>query len=126
MTRSISSSLAALFALFIISPAAHAWSQQDTIWETAYLAAHVADWGQTRDIAKQCASSGNYKESNTLLGECPSGDAVNAYFLGTALLHAGAAHMLPRKYRRMFQVGTLGMQLNVINSNKQIGLKVSF
>jgi len=126
MTNKSTQLFAAILAFMLFTPAANAWTKQDTMWETAYLTAHVADWGQTRDIAKHCSSTGKYQESNALLGECPSAQMVNAYFVGTALLHTGVAHMLPRKYRRMFQVGTLGMQLNVINSNKQIGLKVSF
>jgi len=118
--------ITALITFFLLTPAAHAWTQEDTMWQSAYLAAHLADWGQTRDIADQCATTGQYKESNAFLGECPSAQMVNAYFVGTALLHTGIAHALPRKYRRMFQVGTLGMQLNVVNSNKEIGLKISF
>ena len=113
-------------ALITLAPAANAWTKEDTAWQSAYLAAHMADWGQTLDIASHCATTGQYRESNAILGDCPSAQMVNAYFLSTALLHTGISHALPRKYRRMFQVGTLGMQLNVVNSNQQIGLKVSF
>jgi len=107
------------------APSAHAWTDKDTFWETLYLSAHVADWGQTRDIAAQC-SEGYYYETNPVLGKCPTAQWVNTYFLGTALLHASVAQMLPSKYRRLFQVGTLGMELNYINSNASIGLRVNF
>ncbi|MDH5301143.1 MAG: hypothetical protein OEW58_07260 [Gammaproteobacteria bacterium] len=108
-----------------MSPA-QAWSTQDSMWQGAYLTAHVADWGQTRDISVHCNSGGSYSETNLLLGRCPSLAEVNSYFLGTAILHTGAAYLIPHKYRRAFQLSTLGMQLNFVNNNKQIGLKFNF
>lgn len=104
---------------------ANAWSKKDTYWEAAYLATHLADWGQTLDIASQCGS-GNYYETNPVMGKCPSAQTVNAYFIGTALLHYGAAKMLPPKYRRMFQTGTMAMELSYITNNASIGLNVKF
>ncbi|MDH5232257.1 MAG: hypothetical protein OEZ58_20790 [Gammaproteobacteria bacterium] len=115
--------LVALFLLFPLN--ANAWSEKDTLWEGAYLLAHVADWGQTRDIALQC-SQGLYYEMNPVIGRCPNVHWVNTYFLGTALLHIGVANLLPQKYRRMFQAGTLGMELNFVNNNSNIGLTIKF
>lgn len=109
----------------LLTGTANAWSKKDTYWEAAYLATHLADWGQTLDIASQC-QSGAYYETNPVMGKCPSAQTVNAYFLGTALLHYGAAKMLPRKYRRMFQAGTMGMQLSYITNNASIGLNIKF
>ncbi|MDH5377389.1 MAG: hypothetical protein OEX00_03600 [Gammaproteobacteria bacterium] len=116
-----------LFSLLLVLSSANvwAWTEKDTWWETAYMSAHIADWGQTRDIAAQC-DAGPYYETNPVLGRCPSTSRVNSYFLGTALLHVGVSHILPGKVRRIFQVGTLGMQLNFVSSNAQIGLKVNF
>ena len=111
--------------LFFLSPAANAWSKKDTYWEVAYLTTHLADWGQTLDIASKC-SSGEYYETNPVMGKCPSAQTVNAYFVGTALLHYGVAHMLKPKYRRMFQAGTIGMELSYIANNASIGLNVNF
>ena len=103
----------------------NAWSKKDTYWEAAYMATHLADWGQTLDIASQC-ESGAYYETNPVMGKCPSAQTVNAYFIGTALLHYGVAKALPRKYRRMFQAGTIGMELSYITNNASIGLNVKF
>ena len=111
--------------LIFMSNASLAWSEKDTIWQTAYLATHIADWGQTRDIAGQC-ESGGYYETNPVIGRCPSKNWVNTYFFTTALLHTGIAHMLPSKYRRWFQAGTLGMQLSYITNNARIGLSIEF
>lgn len=101
------------------------WDWSDTAVESMYFAAHITDWGQTRDIARQCGE-GLYAETNPIIGRCPSIGRVNTYFFATALLHAGIATILPKKYRRMFQVGTLGMQIGYISNNANIGLKVSF
>lgn len=109
----------------VFSSSSFAWSDKDTAWELVYLSAHVADWGQTRDIASQC-ESGAYYETNPVLGKCPTVNWVNSYFIGTALLHAGAANVLPPKYRRMFQLGTLGMEMNYIANNASIGLRINF
>ena len=112
--------------LFLVpGSSALAWNEKDTYWEMAYLAAHVADWGQTRDIASHCGA-GLYYETNPVLGRCPSTAWVNTYFIGTALLHMGVANALPTKYRRLFQGGTLAMELNYVNSNAKIGLQVNF
>ncbi len=114
-----------IFLFIFMSNTSFAWSEKDSIWQTAYLATHIADWGQTRDIASQC-ESGGYYETNPVIGRCPSKDWVNTYFFTTALLHTGIARLLPSKYRRMFQVGTLGMELSYIANNARIGLSVEF
>lgn len=118
--------LTAIAITFAFTTNAQAWTDEDTMWETAYLAAHITDWGQTRDISAHCSTTGKYYETNPILGDCPSQQMVNTYFLGTALAHITVARMLPKKYRRMFQAGTLGMQINFINNNKEIGLKINF
>ncbi|MDH5256795.1 MAG: hypothetical protein OEX07_02265 [Gammaproteobacteria bacterium] len=125
MNKKVTVKILILMIIMFVSTAANAWSKKDTYWETAYLVTHVADWGQTLDISSQC-QSGTYYETNPIMGKCPSAQSVNAYFIGTALLHYGVAHMLPRKYRRMFQAGTMGMELSYITNNASIGLNVKF
>jgi len=118
--------LMVVLSLFcLMSSTVVAWDWTDTAAESLYLAAHITDWGQTRDIAQQC-EQGLYTETNPIIGKCPSLGRVNSYFFATALLHAGIATLLPKKYRRMFQAGTLGMQIGYISNNAKIGLKVSF
>jgi len=111
--------------MLFVSTSANAWSKKDTYWQTAYLVTHIADWGQTLDISSQC-ETGNYYETNVVMGRCPNSQTVNTYFLATALLHYSVAHSLPPKYRRMFQAATIGMELSYISSNASIGLNVKF
>jgi len=101
------------------------WKLQDSLWEAAYLVTHIADWGQTRDIAMNCGD-GSYVEMNPLIGSCPRMARVNGYFLATALLHVGASAMLPARYRRFFQTSTMVMELGYITNNYNIGLRVNF
>ena len=117
--------LISVFMLFFVSAQVHAWSKKDTYWQAAYLATHIADWGQTLDISSQC-ESGHYYETNVIMGRCPNAQTVNTYFIATALLHYGVAHALPPKYRRMFQMGTIGMELSYVSSNASIGLNIKF
>jgi len=102
-----------------------AWSQGDSWMEGAYLVLHVMDWGQTRDISVRCRM-GEYRELNPILGHCPDVQRVNQYFFITAMAHAGVTYALPADVRRMFQVGTIGLQFSVVNSNAQIGLNIAF
>lgn len=112
-------------SLLGVSTSSWAWTNKDSLWQSAYLVLHAADWGQTRDIAAQC-KRGEYFETNPLIGKCPSVHWVNTYFLGTALLHTGIARVLPQKYRRAFQAGTIGMQMGFVTNNSRIGLTVKF
>jgi hypothetical protein len=111
--------------LLIISFNANAWDKTDTAIEAAYTAVHIIDWGQTLDIASKCNTTGHY-ETNPILGRCPSNNKVNLYFASTLILHYAAAYVLPVKYRRMFQSGTIGMELSYTVSNANIGLNVNF
>ena len=117
--------MAVIMACGLVCTNAHAWSKKDTYWEAAYLATHLADWGQTLDIASQC-QSGAFYETNPVMGKCPTAQKVSAYFIGTALLHYGVAKALPQKYRRWFQAGTMTMELSYITNNASIGLNVKF
>lgn len=112
-------------ALHACAGSAYAWNHEDTLWESTYLMAHIADWGQTRDIAVQC-DSGAYYETNPIIGKCPTVNWVNNYFIATALAHVGIATMLPKKYRRLFQMGTLAMEVGYISNNARIGLRANF
>lgn len=112
-------------AVLLVSTQSFAWTKEDTAWESAYLMAHIADWGQTRDIASQCGV-GTYAETNPLLGSCPETNWVNTYFMATALAHVALTTVLPKKYRRMFQVGTLAMEIGYVSNNASIGLRASF
>jgi len=84
--------------LFVLSLSANAdeWSTADKQREFVYMALHLMDWAQTRNIAR---NSDKWREINPILGEHPSEDKVDAYFAVMALAHIAISDALRSKYR---------------------------
>ena len=101
------------------------WSKQDAVLEATYLAVHLLDWGQTRDIVAR-EKEGYYEAANPVLGKHPSMAAVNAWFIGSSLAHIGITHVLPKQARPWFQGVTLGIATGCVIRNYSIGLNVRF
>ena len=97
------------------------WTKSDIAREAVYLTLHVVDWGQTRDSVDK-----GYIEKNAILGEYPSKEEVNRYFLITGLLHVAAAHLLPSDWRGRFQYSTIAVQVYCVHNNYNLGLKIQF
>jgi hypothetical protein len=104
------------------APAAAEWTAADTAREAVYLGLHVADWGQTLDIENHP----NIHETNPILGEDPNRSAINAFFVGTGLLHAGISYILPRPYREVWQYVSIGYRFSYVEQNHNLGLKFGF
>ena len=100
------------------------WTKADTAREATYLALHVIDWGQTRNIVRRIDE--DYKELNPLLGNSPSIKRVDTHMAVSAVLHVAAAYALPREWREGFQYATIGYVAAVVVRNNSIGLKVDF
>ena len=73
----------------------------DADLEATYLALHITDYLQTRQIAK---APETYRELNPLLSEHPRIHQVNQYFVLTAIAHVAIAESLPKKYSKIFQL----------------------
>lgn len=99
------------------------WSRQEKLMEAAYLTSHAIDWQQTRYIAKHPEE---YRELNPILGSHPETWEVDAWFLGTAILHPVVTHYLPKEYRPLWQGLTLGMSMSTVGWNLQMGIKLDF
>ena len=110
--------------------AADAWSKSDVTREIAYLALHVADWGQTRNIVLRsdtgCDGDSTCIERNPLLGRNPSIKRVDTYFAFTAVAHAVVGYYLPPNWRSGWQMVTIGMEAGIVGHNFSIGLKMDF
>jgi hypothetical protein len=123
-----------LALLLLLNPNADKMSKKDLALEAAYMGFHAIDWGQTRDIAlNHCDSpdfnnmsdcEGGRSENNPFIGSKPTTEEVDKYMLSTALLHAGITRSLPKKYRKKFQMLTIGMEAGFVHHNAKIGLKV--
>lgn len=116
--------IAVLLAVFSLQAnAADSWSKSDVAREVAYLTLHVVDWRQTLIASKD---PGRYAEQNPILGEHPSENRINGYFLATALLHVGVTHVLPAKWRPAFQYFWIGVEVVAIANNHKVGIRITF
>lgn len=113
----------ALLLLSSNSFAADPWSEGDVYREVAYQVVQAIDWGQTRFIAK---NPGEFYEHNPILGEHPSVDQVDKYFVIASLSHIFISHVLPDDWRKGWQYITIGSELNSINGNLMLGIGISF
>ena len=102
--------------------AAPPFTKTDWAYQAAATASMAADWSQTR----QAARSGRYVELNPVLGPHPSAAEINEFFIGSAIVNAAIARMLPPPWRRAWQVGTIGLELVVVRQNASVGLHVRF
>ena len=99
------------------------WSKQDIALQALYTGLHVTDWGQSRYITKH---PDKYYEKNWVLGKYPSKDTVDIYFASTLVGHTLVTHMLPKDYRILWQFMTILVELSVVPSNFNMGVKVDF
>lgn len=114
------------------------WTKMDTALQTAFVAATVADWAQTRQISSQPEFSRpadrtirsytqtRYREMNPILGEHPSTRAVNTYFVTYIITHTTISYLLPKPYRTIWQSVFVGVEIAYVRSNYNIGLKIKF
>lgn len=106
----------------------HAWTKADTQRQLVYTALHVIDWGQTRYIAthEHIYETKLVYETNPILGKRPSIQEVDIYFASTLVGHAVVSYLLPPKYRAGWQMLWIGVELNQVSANYNIGVNVHF
>ena len=105
------------------------WRSEDVAWQATFTALAVADWGQTLDIAGQCRSadpSRYVRETNPLLGRCPTHWDVNTVLPLAIVAHAGISALLPRPYRRYWQVLSVGVEGHSVFTNWRAGFRIRF
>ena len=115
-----------LVALLLFTSAARAgddWTPADSWREGAYLALHLTDWAQTRNIAR---NPDQWRETNRLLGEHPSVGRVNRYFVITAAAQIGIAVALSKGWRAAFQYGAIAHDAWYVTHNFSIGISARF
>lgn len=107
----------------------------------------VADWGQTRNIAMATREVHPYAEScgiycaalnrqeyqfdetgpaSLVIGKHPSTGKVNAYFIGSLLVHNGIMIALPEKNRPYYAGAVTAIEASFVIRNNSIGVKIDF
>jgi hypothetical protein len=113
-----------LFVLVLITDVhADDWSDEDTTREIAYQVLSIMDYEQTKYISRNCD---RYYEGNPILGRCPNGSDVDAYFLLTGLAHYGISRLLSHEQRKTWQNLTIGFQFSVVLHNVHAGIKIEW
>jgi len=146
----VAAALAILALLSLVIPAfaeepGTDWTTQDTVFQVAYSALHIIDWGQSRYIANSpdscragkdrtvvCVPS--RQETNPILGEYPSQDKVDLYFGLTLPAHAAISYGLRKSGWKLFdtplvtlwQSVWIGIEGYQVGDNYSAGIKMDF
>lgn len=112
-----------LFLLFPVISYASDWNSADSIREVSWQIINFIDYGQTLGIAK---NPDKYYERNPIIGKHPSVGTVNVYMIGSAVLHPVVSYFLPKKYRQIWQYGTIITSGICVINNNSIGVGVKF
>lgn len=99
------------------------WTKADTLWQVSYSLLHSADWAQTRYVARHPQK---FYEANPILGKHPSIGKVNLYFGATLVGHAAISYILPKPYRRYWQIFWMGVEVGCVTYNFSGGVKFDF
>jgi hypothetical protein len=98
------------------------WSVRDTTLQVVYTALVLIDWNQTLDFRSRQGGSchdGTRKESNPILGPCPSRARVNALIGSAILAHAAVTYLLPADYRPIWQGIFITLEIQAVHRNAQ-------
>jgi hypothetical protein len=101
-------------------PTPDRWTRRDTAAEVAFGLALVADYLQTRQIARSGL------EANPVMGR--RGERVNPaiYFPAAMALHVVAARSLPQPWRLAFQGVSIGVEGGIVGRNLGLGWGIGF
>jgi hypothetical protein len=113
----------AAFFLCSTASAIEPFSKDDFARQAAYTVVTVADWAQTRYIARHLDQ---FYETNPLLGREPSIGRVNNFFCASLALNAAVALALPARYRPVWQYGSIVYEFYLVRGNARIGIGMTF
>lgn len=125
----------ALLLLIFAAGTAHAgddWTREDTYRQAALTALLIADWAQTRYIAKhpdQCNNKGCLEEdggARLWIGRHPTIGKVNNYFASSILANVAISYALPREWRHVWQYAHIVYEAGTVGRNRSIGIKLAF
>lgn len=96
------------------------WTPQDIRQQSIVTALYVADWAQTRNIAR---NPEQYDETSPVLGDSPSIAQVNRHFAGVIIGNAAIAMLLPESQRKWFRRISMGVESAAIYNNYSLGIQ---
>ncbi len=117
--------IAAVGLIATVAPA-HAgddWTDDQQTKGVALATLAVADWAQTRNIARHPHV---WHENNPLLGPHPSVAEVDRHFVASALIGAAILHALPTRYRDAALTAGIVIEAGCVANNLRIGVGLRF
>ena len=113
--------------LFLLSSVACAetreWTSDEKLWGATTGVLLLGDWSTTRNMTHRYNE--NYHENNPLLGQHPTANTVNLYFLVvTPAIFLAADYF--GDYRKEILQATSALELIMIGNNLRIGLHFQF
>jgi hypothetical protein len=119
--------LIVIVAVILLLPSmalsADPWTQGDLWREIAWQTLHIVDWGQTLEIAD---NPSKYHEHNIIMGRHPKKHTVNEFMAVSAMAHIAIAHVLPSKWRLLWQTSTIAATGYCVGRNFNIGVGIKF
>ena len=103
--------------------AADEWTVPQATKATALAVLTVADWAQTRNIARHPE---RWHETNPMLGRHPSVGDVDKHFAVASLIGAAALHALPTRYRDWALNAGLVIEAGCVANNLRLGIGIKF
>jgi hypothetical protein len=83
----------------------------------------ITDFGQTKYASEH---PNLYYETNPILGKHPSVGKVELYFASWIVADALVSYALPKPWRTLWQLGTIGVEVAVIQNNYRLKVGWSF
>ncbi len=103
------------------------WTPRDTAFEFLFAALVYVDWKQTIEFTQNPHKYPDCYETNPLIGRHPTRRRVNSVVGASLLAHAFTAYILPRPYRGWWQWVWIGVEADVIHTNRVvIGVTTTF
>ena len=100
-----------------------AWTQEQQMWGATAGTLLLADWATTRYATRHW--NDGYYERNVFLGDRPSTDRLDLYFLVIIPVAFLIADTFP-EHRTFFLQTITGLELLAVGNNLRIGWKISF
>ena len=111
-----------ILCLLATPACADEWTQKDIQYQAVFVALTSVDWLQTKEISR----NPKFYERNIILGGNPDQNKIDIYFTSCLLAHSAIAYYLPRKYRRIWQVCWIGMEVGTSCHNVAAGVRIKF
>ncbi len=100
------------------------WTKEDTKYQIGCVVIQWIDLQKTSiDIEHGGYEWGLAKE---FIGEYPTNEQLVSFFTSTTILQFGIAYILPKKYRRIWQIGTATIQLWYIGNSRGTQMLFNF